>query len=111
MSNLGQILRASIVDRCSLEDTSAFRDQVALFRRARLCFHRTSTVRCGILFRTSRVPPTFPSPHLTGIESQGATMNICHRMLRLTATLLTVCLLATPAWAQIPDFDSFYVFG
>jgi phospholipase/lecithinase/hemolysin len=41
-------------------------------------------------------------------------MNICHRMLRLTATLLTVCLLATPAWAQIPEipkFDSFYVFG
>ncbi len=41
-------------------------------------------------------------------------MNICHRMLRFTATLLTVCLLATPAWAQIPEipqFDSFYVFG
>src|SRR5918993_1107036 len=38
-------------------------------------------------------------------------MNICHRMLRSTATLLTVCLLATPAWAQIPQFDTFYVFG
>lgn len=38
-------------------------------------------------------------------------MNISHRLLRLIATLVAVCLLPTSASAQIPQFDSFYVFG
>ena len=37
-------------------------------------------------------------------------MNICHRLVRLIATL-AVCLMPATAPAQIPQFDSLYVFG
>jgi phospholipase/lecithinase/hemolysin len=38
-------------------------------------------------------------------------MNISHRLLRLIATVAIACLLPTSAPAQVPRFDSFYVFG